>query len=706
MRATLERLIRPATIAVVGASERPGSYGHQTLVNLETIGYPGEVWGVNPKRETALGRPCVPTVADLPVAVDALVVAIPGAAVPEVIEQAGERGCGGAVVFSAGFGEAAGGERLQAELAAAAHRHALPLCGPNGNGIVSMPARAALWGDALEPREPGPVALVSQSGNVAVNALASRRGLRFHTVIAGGNHAVLSAADYLEYLAGDEGVSAIALYLEDDGGPDLCDALAMCVEASIRVAVLKVGSSRAGAASAAAHTAALAGDQRVFRALLEEAGAAWAEDVHELLEMAKALASGPRLPRDPGLAIMTCSGGDSAQGADEAQRRRLRLPKLTRSTRAELARRLPEAATIGNPLDYTAMIWGQHESLSELVAIVGDDPAIDQVLVFYDQPSGLSEATEISWRTVRAGILAGASRSPVPTMVCSTLPELLDDRAAWRFLEAGIPAVAGLRTGLRCVAAIAQEAGDPRRLREIAAAARRMAAGSPLTPSMPEHEAKELLGDAGVAVAESVTVRDQGDVVAALDELGGRIALKVSAADLRHKSDRGALALDLASLESALAAYDRLSSLAAEYGGTVVAERMVPAGLELLVAARTDAVVPAVVIGLGGVWAETLSDVAIIPLPADAARIQEALKTLKGAPLLFGARGQRPIDVGAVCRLAQRLGELLYEAELELVELNPVLVSDTGAVAVDAIVHRHSPPAVVAGEREVVRSAT
>ncbi len=698
--------MRPATIAVVGASERPGSYGHQTLVNLDVIGYPGEVWGVNPNRETVLGRPCVPTVAELPAAVDALVVAIPAAAVPEVIEQAGERGCGGAVVFSAGFGEAAGGERLQAELTAAARRHALPLCGPNGNGIVSMPARAALWGDALEPREPGPVALVSQSGNVAVNALASRRGLRFHTVIAGGNHAVLSAADYLEYLAGEQGVSAIALYLEDDGGPALCDALAMCVEANIRLAVLKVGSSQAGAASAAAHTAALAGDQRVFRALLEEAGAAWAEDVHELLEMAKALAAGPRLPRDLGLAIMTCSGGDSAQSADEAQRRRLRLPKLARSTREDLAERLPEAATIGNPLDYTAMIWGHSEALSELVAIVGDDRAIDQVLVFYDQPSGLTEAMEDSWRTVREGILAGAKRSPTPTMVCSTLPELLDDGAAWWFLEAGVPAVAGLRTGLRCVAAIAQEAGDPRRLREIAAAARRTAVGSVLAPSMPEHEAKELLRDAGVAVAEGVAVHDHQDVVSAFDELGGRIALKVSAADLRHKSDHGALALNLASLEDALAAYDRLSSLASQFGGTVLAERMVPAGLELLVAAKADAVVPAVVIGLGGVWTETLSDVAIIPLPADAARIHEALKTLKAAPLLLGGRGQRRIDVGAVCRLAQRLGELLQEEELELVELNPVLVSDTGAVAVDAVVHRHGPPAAVAEQREVVRSAT
>ena len=709
MQAALERLFRPASIAVVGASDRPGSYGHQTLVNLATIGYPGEVWGVNPKRETVLGRACVPTVGDLPVAVDAVVVAIPAASVASVVEEAGARGCGGAVVFSAGFGEVAEGGRLQHELVAAAERHALPVCGPNGNGIVSMHARVALWGDALEPQEQGAVALVSQSGNVAVNALASRRGLRFHTVISSGNHAVLSAADYLEFLSGEEGVSAIALYLEEDGGPALCEGLAACAEAGIRIAVLKVGCSDAGVASAAAHTAALAGDQRVFRALVEEAGAAWADDVHDLLELAKALATGPRLPRDPGLAIMTCSGGDSAQGADEAARSRVALPPLGPGTRDRLAARLPAAATVGNPLDYTAMIWGRSESLSELVQIVGEDPQIDQVLVFYDQPPGLTDAVEESWRAVREGIAAGASRSPAPTMVCSTLPELLDDDAAWRFVQAGIPAVAGLRTGLRCVAAMRGDSGDPRRLREIAALARAVGTPSKDPDWIPDREAKELLRHAGVEVPEGRLVRDEQDVLAALEELGGRIALKVSAHDLRHKSDRGALALGLDSARSALAAYGRLSSLASEYGGTVFAEEMIQPGVELLIAATADAVVPAVVVGLGGIWTEVLSDAAVVPLPASAARIERALRSLRGAPLLFGGRGQRPVEVGAASRLAQRVGELLLEAPLELVELNPVLVGEHGAVAVDTIVRRRGRPALtgpVAGQTEAITSTT
>ena len=164
------------------------------------------------------------------------------------------------------------GAGLQEQLTAAAQRHALPVCGPNCNGIVAAHSATALWGDALEPREPGAVALISQSGNVAVNALATRRGLRFHTVIASGNQAVLGAADYLELLAAEDGLRSVALYLEDDGGPRLCEGLAACAQAGVRVVVLKVGSSPAGARAAAAHSAALAGDQRVFRSLIEEAG--------------------------------------------------------------------------------------------------------------------------------------------------------------------------------------------------------------------------------------------------------------------------------------------------------------------------------------------------------------------------------------------------------------------------------------------------
>jgi acetyl-CoA synthetase len=723
--ADLSRLLRPRSVAVVGASDRAGSYAAQALLNLEAIGFPGAVWGVNPTRTEVLGRPCVPTLADLPQAADAVIVAIPAPGVPEVIEQAGARGCGGAVIFSAGFGEVAGGGPLERALVDAAALHGLPVCGPNCNGIVAPGARSALWGDALTPREPGHVALISQSGNVVVNALATQRGLRFHTVISSGNQSVLTAADYLEALAHEDGVRSVAMYLEDDGGPRLLDGLAACAQAGVRVAVLKVGTSAAGQAVAAAHTGALAGDQRVFRALLEEAGAEPVEDLHDLLEAAKAMAAvrPSRAAMAPsaepvacshlpsvtapanatGLAILTCSGGDSAQGADEAARQALALPAFAPATCERLRELLPPAATVANPLDYTAMIWGDADALSELIATVGSDPAIGQVLVFYDQPRDLDEASQQSWGAVRDGIIAGAERVDVPVLVSSTLPELLDDAAAWRFASHGIAPVAGLRAGLRCAAALRHAPGDPGRLHEIAATARAVACGSTADQGagvwLSEAESKQLLREAGVTVPNGRVVTDADDAVAALNELGAPVVLKLSSAAVQHKTELGGVELNLRTEAEVRLAYARLAGLAVTHSGQVLAEQMAPSGAELLVAARADTIVPVLVIGLGGIWTELLDDVVIVPLPADAARIEDALRSLRGAPLFAGGRGRPAGDIGAAATLIERCGDLLMERQLSLIELNPVLVGQSGALALDASIRARASVASAAHQR-------
>ena len=708
---SLERMLQPRSVAVVGATEREDTYAAQALLNLAEVGFPGTVWGVNPGRTEVFGHPCVPSVAELPEPVDAVIVAIPAAGVPDAIEQAGARGCGGAVVFSAGFEEVASGVALGRDLVEAAARHGLPVCGPNCNGIVSPGRRVALWGDALAAQDAGRVALISQSGNVAVNALAARRGMRFHTVIASGNQSVLSSADYLETLARQDDLGAVALYLEDDGGAGLLDGLAACADARVPVVVLKVGSSAAGARAAAAHSGALAGDQRVFRSLIEEAGGVWAYDVHELLELSKTLAvRRPHRPgsdagkvavtggqessqhRTRGLAIMTCSGGDSAQGADEAANLKIALPELQPETLAQLETILPSAATAANPLDYTSMIWGDIEALAGLVSTLGADPAIDVVLVFYDEPNNLTGAAADSWADVREGIQVGADRSEVVTLVSSTLPELLDDQAAADFAVAGVPAVAGLRTGLRCAGVLLARAGEDGRrttgdrLRAIARAARTGTRAATPGEWLPEHEAKALLRDAGIAVPAGRVITTPEEAIQAARP--GPLVLKVSAASVQHKSEIGGVAVNLTHPDEIVAAHRRLADIAAEHGGVVLAEAMAQGELEMIVAAHRDGVVPALIIGLGGIWTELLSDVAVLPLPADARRIEQAIRQLRGASMLTGGRGRPPLDIAAAAQLAQQVGELLIERELAVVECNPVLVAKagSGAVALDAAV--------------------
>jgi acyl-CoA synthetase (NDP forming) len=327
------------------------------------------------------------------------------------------------------------------------------------------------------------------------------------------------------------------------------------------------------------------------------------------------------------------------------------------------------------------------------------DPGIDHVLAFYDQPQGLEGAVRESWDAVREGIRAGAEASPVPTLVGSTLPELLDDAAAWELAGAGVAAVAGLRTALACAAALRRPPGDGGRLRAIAGAAAGARGGRP-GRWLDEASAKALLASAGIRVPPGRVARDEDDAAEIAERLGRPVALKLVGAGLRHKTEAGAVALGLEDERNVRWAYRDLVRRRGpahppprdHRGGRVLVEAMAPGGVELLVSARRDAVVPVLTVGLGGIWAEAFGDAAVIPLPADAARIERALRTLRAAPLLAGTRTGAPVDVAAAAALAARVGALLLEQDLELIELNPVLVNARGAIAVDALVRAGAVP--------------
>ena len=288
----LTRLLRPRSVAVVGASERDDSYAGETLLNLRAAGFAGPVWGVNPNRAEAHGFPCFPSLAELPEAPDAVVVGIPAAGVADVVEEAGALGCGGAVVYGAGFGEVALGADHERRLREAAARHSLPVCGPNGNGIVALHSRATLWGDTLRTLDAG-----ARGARVAERQRCRERarGQAWHPVPHGGLVRQFGGGRS-SGLDGRTGARRRACARSRSTSRATATARSCarrwreCAERGVGVAVLKAGESTAGAAAAAAHTGAVAGDQRVFRALVEEAGAAWADDVHDLLEIAKTCA--------------------------------------------------------------------------------------------------------------------------------------------------------------------------------------------------------------------------------------------------------------------------------------------------------------------------------------------------------------------------------------------------------------------------------
>jgi acetate---CoA ligase (ADP-forming) len=679
----LTRLLNPASVAIVGASTRVGTYGNQTVANLVAAGFEGSVWGVHPTADEVYGVRCVPTLAELPITPDVVIIATPAATVPDLVDQAGQVGAGGIVTYAAGFAEAANGKELQRQLIDVAAKHDLPLCGPNGNGLILLHQRAPLWGDAYRLGPAGPVAVISQSGNIAVNALGTRRGLGLHTVVSTGNQAVLDAADYLQAIAEQDHVRSIALYLESDpDGRRLTEGLATCADRGIGVVVLKSGRTSAGASAAAAHTGAVASDARVLEALVREAGGAWVTDPHELLDVAKALSIGRRLTG--GVAIFTCSGGDAAISADLTQDLGIELPPLQPETVAALEPIVPSAATIGNPLDYTALMWGEIEPVADIFVTAAADPGLAQIIGYYDEPQHMDAVSAQEWRQALESIAVGAERTDKSVIIASTLPDTLPEDALVSLAERGIPAVWGIRTGLLAADALRRPIPAPERLRQIAAITTPDAtAGEWLA----EHDAKALLAGCGVPVPAGGSVDSADEAVYAADRLGYPVALKLSAADLQHKSDIGALALGLTDAAAVRHEAERLLSLR-DRNDTLLVEQMAEAGVELIVAAHRDGVVPVLVVGLGGVWVEVADDAAILPLPTTSDDVVAAMRRLRGASLLTGGRGRPAVDLAKVAQLACAVGEALIREDLALVELNPVIAGPRGCVAADAVVRR------------------
>jgi acetyl-CoA synthetase len=625
----------------------------------------------------------VPSLGELGDPVDAVVVATPADTVPDIISTAGRLGCGGAVVFAAEFAETGRHDRQQA-LVAAANTHPLPIIGPNANGLVAVHQRAPLWGDVVDIGEPGSVALITQSGNVGVTSLASRRGLRWHTVVSVGNSAVIDAAAALDHLATTEGIRSVALYLEEDGdGARWAEALAKSAEHGVRVSVLKAGRSEAGAVAGGAHTAAVAGDHRIFRALIEEAGGAWCHDPHELLETAKLLAT-PRPERTGGLAVVTCSGGDSVITADEADRLGVPLAKFSATTHSRLEPLLPDGVVITNPLDHTNALWAETERIKQVVEILAADESVNQVLYVQDTPVALPEANTVEWKATRDGLVR-AQIPGVTKAVAAGLPELMPTYVAEDLAAAGVTSLAGIPTALKALAAHSSTAASAERLRAIAGACHAHGDGAWLA----EHDGKILLAKHGVAVPEGGVASTPHAAVELAARLSRPVALKVSHADLKHKTEIGGVVLGLTDAAEVADTATRLLGLVE--GGVVLVEVMADQGVEMLVSATRDGVVPSMVLGLGGVWTELLNDVAVIPLPASADRIRSAVESLRGYSLLSGGRGEPALAIAAFYQLAHSVGEAFMREELSLAEINPVIVSRVSAEAVDAVIQLSQP---------------
>lgn len=706
MRTRLDALLSPASIAVVGASPTPGN-GYNALRNLVEIGYGGTIHPVSPKYREILGRPCFPRLEDLPAVPDAIYVGIGAQRAVDEVRRAGRLGVRAAVVHAGGFAETGeAGARLQRELAAAAAESGIVLCGPNTLGVINVHDRSALYGASM-PRElqAGAIGAVFQSGSILLAVMNAGRKLRFSHLVSTGNEATVDLADYFDYLLDDERTRLIVGFVEAVRQPQrFLEVVRRAAGMRKPVILLKPGRTEAGRQAALAHTGSLAGSDEVIDAVFRKHGVIRAHGLDELIELAVLFSGVARHPRRGGVAVTCVSGGEMAIVLDAAHAEQVPLARLQPATTQALQRQLPGHIRPANPLDMTAT--GLYEPAlyrQALVTMAADDDC-GLLLVSQDFPGAMGEVQSLRYQDAARAFVGAAAAIDKPLVVLSNLSGDIDPGAHAILAAGNVPLLLGTGEGLKavahllrfaraegnpCAAAPGLNAGDG-----AADAVRRLLRGArgPLS----EHDSKALLSRFGIRAAKDILAADAMSAAAAGDEIGYPVVLKIASADIPHKTEVGGVRLGLASREEVLSACEdvlasaRRLAPAARIDGLSVQEQVV-GGVEVIAGCtRDEQFGPVILFGLGGVFVEVFRDVALALAPIGHAEAHALIRSIRGFPLLDGARGRPRGDLEALADLLVRLSDMAVQLgdDLQAVDINPVLVlpEGRGVVAADALV--------------------
>ena len=694
-RASLEALLAPRSVAVVGAGRDPAGVGHQVLCSIVDGGYAGPVHVVNPHAFEVAGRPSYAHVSDIPQAVDLAVVAVPVDQVVSVVDECGAAGVRVCVVLTSGLGETGPeGEQLQREALESARRHDMRLVGPNCLGVLNTDPEVRLnaWFGRTAV-QPGPVAIATQSGAVGVSMAqyAGRCGLGVASLVSLGNKADVSGNDLLLLWWHDPRVSVIALYLESFGNPRKFARLARRIGRTTPVLIVKGGRSAGGRRAGRSRTAAAYTPDDAVDALFAQSGVVRLDTVEQLIDVARLLAEQP-VPDGGRLAIVSNGGGAGVLAADAAESAGLQVPAMPMSVREALG-----GAAGENPVDLGAE--ATPETLRQALELVAAGGEVDSVLVSLTSTRTNDvrlmleavSAADLNNLTVMANVL-GADQE------CIEVPLARGDRApVYEFPEAAVRALGRVVGYGRWRRTPRGSATRPEGIRDQDA--REVVAGGVGSASEGWVEAtavRRLLEDYGIAVAALEACGSRDEAVAAADRLGYPVVLKTSVPGIVHKTDVGGVRLGLADGDAVGEAYDEMTD---RLGGGVLVQPMVAAGAEIVVGVtREDTFGPVGMVGLGGVFTDLLGDRAFGLLPLSDLEAAALIRTLRAAPLLLGYRGSRPVDVPALEDLLLRVSALATDLpEVAELDLNPVVLGEQGAVVVDAKL-RLSPPAAVPDE--------
>ncbi|MBL9046335.1 MAG: acetate--CoA ligase family protein [Tabrizicola sp.] len=658
----LDRLLRPKSIAVLGAG-----WARNVIEQCQKMGFKGPVWPVHPTRTEIGGLKAYASLADLPEAPDATFIGVNRMATVEVVDELRRMGAGGAICFASGWTEA-GEPGLQAKLVEAAGD--MPILGPNCYGVINYLDGALLWPDQHGGvRVEKGVALVSQSSNIVINLGMQARGLPIAYVACLGNAAVVGLAELTGALLDDPRVTAVGLYIEGIDDAPAFAALAEKARAMGKgVVAIKSGKTELSRTAAASHTASLAGGGAASSAFLRQIGVAEVNTPSELIETLKIFhMHGPQIGTR--ICSLSCSGGEAGLVADLAAPYGIDFPPVPQATHDRLFAVLGEIPTISNPLDYHTFIWGDGPKTTEVFSAMLD--AYDAGIYIIDSPradrcdpSGYQPAFDA---IVAAQKATGKIAFPVASMM-----ENFGEARVQAMMGEGICTLLGLETALAAIKAAQTPAGVPGWRPAAALPARE-------TRMLSEAEGKALLAEAGVPVPGAVT----GATIA---EVAGKVSFPapyvLKGLGFAHKTEAGAVRLGLSTLDGQA---DMIGAT-----GYLVEEMITGAVGEILLGLRRDPVYGVTLtLGMGGVTAEVLADTVTLVLPASEAQVLEAARRLRLWPLLDGYRGRPKADMAALAGIAVKLGQLMLADEsLEEIEINPVLVREKGAVAVDALIRR------------------
>jgi acyl-CoA synthetase (NDP forming) len=703
MRTDIERFFSPRSIAIIGASQDLATISGQPLKHLLSHGYKGRLYPVNPKYQEIAGVKCWPSLESLPEAPELALILVNAARAPDMLAACGKRGTPYVIIFSSGFSEMGGaGVAAQQKLAGIAKQYDIGVIGPNCQGMINAAdAVYAGFGSVFNANyDGGSVSMVSQSGGFGfsvMNLSSLDGGLPFRQMVTTGNEIGVSTLDFMAYFIRDPQTDIIGTYIE--GVKDarrILDIGDQALAAGKPILMWKVGNTEQGQKAAASHTANLGGAMALYQAAFRQKGIIQVEDIQDLVDYGRALKSG-RLPRGNRLAIITISGGAGILMTDECIARGMQMAQLAPATVAKLKEFVPSFGSVGNPVDVTAAIFNDLSLINRTLQAINDDPGVDCIAMINASLQG-----EIAQK-VASEIVAVAAKTDKPLFISWSARDAVAPEAYAALDAARIPHYKSpVRCG-RALAAVSWYAAAKRRnaaqKNDKLPVINRPSAHTLLkgkTGDVAEYAAKQVLAEYGIPVTREELAQTREAAVAAAQKIGFPVVMKVQSSDISHKTEAKAVRLGVANAADVAAAFDEILLNAKAYKADaridgVLVQEMVGGGIEVIAGITNDALFgPAVMFGLGGIFAEVLKDVAFRLAPVTPAIAREMVEEIKGYPVLAGARGKPPADVDALVDALVKLSALAADLQGDIAELdiNPLIVmpKGQGVKAADALI--------------------